>query len=279
MEELRPVWDAILDLYDQYALVCNRLGLRHWVAYGTLLGAVRHKGFIPWDDDFDVFMPREDYERFLQLAESELPKYLKIVTWWNTKEYDYAFSKVQDSRRDVYDRVTRESGTDQPQGIYIDVFPIDGVAPTMIGRLRERLLRTYAYSRETALFRKGRHRGWKGWLGEWMGILLNVVGYGLKTPKDFDRYREFLATRYKLSGSSRCGFYFTLQGGWEWTANTSVFDDTVMLPFMDRQVPAPKGWHEFLSNMYGDYMTPPPESARKSVHWGEASWKFGPTGV
>ena len=79
MENLKPVWSAILEVYDQYALVCNRFGLRHWVAYGTLLGAVRHKGFIPWDDDFDVFMPREDYERFLSIADTELPEYLKIV--------------------------------------------------------------------------------------------------------------------------------------------------------------------------------------------------------
>jgi len=279
MQKLEPVWMAIMDVYDSYASVCKAHGFRHWVAYGTLLGAVRHKGFIPWDDDFDVFMPRDDYERFLKVAETELPAFLKIVKWRNTKEYNYAFSKVQDSRRDVYNCVVRESGTEQPQGIYIDVFPIDGVAPTNVGRMWERFARTCAYSRETYLFRKGAHAGLKGWLGEGVGAVFNLFGRGLKTPKDFDRYREQLARRYEFEGSERCGFYFTLQGGWEWTARTSVFDETVMLPFMDRQVPAPKGWHEFLTNMYGDYMTPPPESERKSVHWGEAPWKFGPTGL
>lgn len=278
MQNLKPVWLAILDVYSAYASACEKLNVRHWAAYGTLLGAVRHKGFIPWDDDFDVFMPRDDYERFLARAEEYLPSYLKLVTWRNTKEYDFAFAKVQDTRRDVYDRVVKESGTEQPQGLYIDIFPLDGVAESFWGRLREKLVRTLAYARYTSLFRKGAHRGLKGWVGELLGYLLAPWFGKFSSPKDFDLLREQIAERHPFAGSKSCGFYFTLQGGWEWTGDAVWFNDTVMLPFMDIVVPAPVKWHECLTQMYGDYMTPPPEPDRKSVHWGEAPWKFGPTG-
>ena len=80
IHEIHPlIKEELLSIYQAFAAVCEKHGLKYWVAFGTMLGAVRHNGFIPWDDDFDVFMLREDYEKFLTVADKELPEYFKDV--------------------------------------------------------------------------------------------------------------------------------------------------------------------------------------------------------
>lgn len=105
VHEINPlIKEELLSIYQAFASVCKKHKLRHWVAFGTMLGAVRHNGFIPWDDDFDVFMLREDYEKFLTVANKELPEYFKVVTHRNCSAYPVAFGKIQESRRDVYEK-------------------------------------------------------------------------------------------------------------------------------------------------------------------------------
>ena len=95
---LQQVWDGVFNVYKEFAKICEEHKLRYYVSDGCALGAVRHGGFIPWDDDLDVSMPRADYEEFLLIAESKLPPHLKIVTWRNTSQYNALFAKIQDSR-------------------------------------------------------------------------------------------------------------------------------------------------------------------------------------
>lgn len=123
---MRPVWDAILEVYDAFAKVCDKNGLRYYVSDGGALGAVRHGGFIPWDDDLDVSMPREDYEKFIELSKTELPPHLKFVNWKNTPEFTLLFGKVQDSREDKIRAIEEKTGRMLSNGVYIDIFPIDG---------------------------------------------------------------------------------------------------------------------------------------------------------
>ena len=76
---LRPLWDALYEIYEEFAKICDKHGLRYYAFAGTLLGAIRHNGFIPWDDDLDVAMPRPDYEKFIQISKTELPRHLNFV--------------------------------------------------------------------------------------------------------------------------------------------------------------------------------------------------------
>ena len=106
---LRPIWDTILDVWKECYAICKRHNLRIWVAYGTAIGAMRHKGFIPWDDDFDVMMPRADYNLFMKYAVDELPAYMKWHSIENDPKYTLLFGKVQDERKDVLNKVKEES--------------------------------------------------------------------------------------------------------------------------------------------------------------------------
>ena len=107
---LKPVWDAVLNVYREVAQICDKHGLRYYLTDGTALGAVRHKGFIPWDDDFDMSMPREDYQKFIEIARNELPEHLKFVNWENTPEFTLLFGKVQDTRADFVKSIEAECG-------------------------------------------------------------------------------------------------------------------------------------------------------------------------
>ena len=125
IQNLRPIWNVLLEIYKAFDVVCQKHGLVHYVGYGTLLGAIRHGGFIPWDDDFDVIMPRPDYERFISLRD-ELPENLRWQSLETDRDYELLFGKIREVRPQKLDSVQKASGLSLAQGLFIDVFPMDG---------------------------------------------------------------------------------------------------------------------------------------------------------
>lgn len=123
---LRPVWNALLEMYSAFDSFCASHGLVHYVAYGTLLGAVRHGGFIPWDDDFDVMMPRSDYERLMGMRDL-LPENMKWVSIETNSSHNLLFAKIIETRELVVKKVQAESNLSLGQGLFIDIFPLDGL--------------------------------------------------------------------------------------------------------------------------------------------------------
>ena len=131
---LLPLQEAIYSIYDDFATICDRNGLRYYALGGTLLGAVRHNGFIPWDDDLDVAMPRPDYEKFIEIAKRELPAHLKFMNWQDVPEMEVLFGKVQETRKSVVEDLEKRLGITLSCGIYIDIFPLDGYPAAKVQR-------------------------------------------------------------------------------------------------------------------------------------------------
>lgn len=122
MEKLRIIE---VDILDEVVRICNKYDINYYLAYGTLIGAVRHKGFIPWDDDIDIWMFREDYDRFAKIAEKELSEKYYYQDWHKEKEYPYNFAKVRLNDTVVLQKPITKLNIHH--GIYIDIFPLDNI--------------------------------------------------------------------------------------------------------------------------------------------------------
>ena len=120
---LRKVQLTQLEIAKEFKRICEENNLIYMMESGTLLGAVRHKGFIPWDDDLDMSMPRDDYEKFLSIANEIIdPKY-EIVNWREESAYAHPFCKII-KKNTVY-KEEKDGAKDSKNGIYIDIFPYD----------------------------------------------------------------------------------------------------------------------------------------------------------
>lgn len=123
--QLRQLQLYELNLLKTFADICEKNNLRYYMIGGTMLGAVRHKGFIPWDDDIDIGMPREDYVRFLEIAQKSLPHQYKILNYKKDKDYLRYFSRLVDTRVKIYN----DSNTDTLiENAWMDIFPLDGTS-------------------------------------------------------------------------------------------------------------------------------------------------------
>ena len=142
-ENMKKVWAVELDLYKEFKRICEENSLIHFTDGGTTLGAIRHAGFIPWDDDFDVCMPREDYEKLKQLADKfKQPYFLQYP--YTDSEYGYSFLRLRNSNTTVI--VEPFNYCRFNQGIYIDIFPLDKVTKEKYLYRREKIYERIMYS-------------------------------------------------------------------------------------------------------------------------------------
>lgn len=280
-EIAQPVKEELLEIYQAFTDVCQKHGLRHWVAYGTMLGAVRHHGFIPWDDDFDVFMLREEYERFLAIADEALPPWFKPITYRNCKAYPATFAKIQETRRYIYNRVRETCGYVNPHGLYIDIFPLDGCPVGWFAKKLDVLRLGTLFCMDSHLFRAGGHSTLKGRVADLLGTLLTVFHPSLRTKNDFARQADRIYTHTPTNPppSLRRGDYEAHFQRSELVMPRAAFDDTLTVPFEGSHVPIPKDYDACLKAMYGSgYMTPPPLEKRVSEHsrMETVPWIYGP---
>lgn len=257
--DLRPIWNAILDVYLVVKELCERHGLRMFVAYGTEIGAMRHHGFIPWDDDFDVCMPRPDYVKFMEIAEKELPDYLEWHSIDNDPGYSLMFGKVVDNRKDVLARVRNKSGLNLEQGVFIDFFPLDGLPSTKLGvlcwNLRRSILRKTLDQRSRAL--------------SWRNCFYKVVALSLpkfKTAQERRMYIQNWISKIPYEKAINVGWLLSMFRYPKFVKKRVWYSSAKLVPFENVMVPVPVGVEEDLHTMYGDYLRLPPEDQRKPSH-------------
>lgn len=255
---------AETEILKNVAAYMEENGYRYVALGGTLLGAVRHKGFIPWDDDIDIGLPREDYDRFLEQARKTFdgknsPYELQNAAF--TDGYIYYFSRVID--RSV--RLTDRSATvEKEQFAWIDIFPLDGMPGGVKGKIHKfRLLKArmeYQYARFDELVNVNlRHRPWHERLliGAGKAFRLQKV---FRTDKTF-RKLDKLLKKYPYA-SSPYAVNFMGAGKFREMHEKSVYDARATYPFEDMTIKSVKDYDKWLTQMYGDYMTPPAEEDR-----------------
>ncbi len=274
---MRPLWDSLLSIYKEFAKICKRHNLQYFMMEGNMIGAVRHNGFIPWDDDLDVAMPRPDYEKFISICKKELPSYLKFVDWNNTPELPLAFGKIQETRENVVRDVEERVGFELSNGLYIDILVIDGCPESKLSQfiftrklsLYEAMFRSKLrkYSEET---KKGRYL----WL---LGRILSVFAPWLTI--DVLRKRMDRLIKSVPFGSTRLTWRTGAVVRMRWIFSVDIWRGTEMVEFDELLVPLPKGWREYLTVQYGDYMKMPPIEKQVPSHSysHRCPWWLGPT--
>lgn len=255
--KIRELQRQELEILLEFQRVCEKHGLRWYLTAGTLLGAVRHKGFIPWDDDVDVAMPRADYDRLAAACEADLSEQYFFQDYKSQPNFPYYFSKICKNGTRVYEPSLED--VDIHKGVYIDIFPLDvcpdgaGCATVLfkgvqlldcavLSQVGRRFVCGYSKWYMRAAYGVLRHlpRKWLFALREWLrkGMVFGASG-------------EVLCTVGGRHGYPRE------------TYRTSWFEPVRELPFEGCMFPAPSGWDELLRNMYGDYMTLPPVEERE----------------
>ena len=254
-----------LEILEATADFCEKNGLKYLLAYGTLLGAIRHKGFIPWDDDIDIMMPRQDYEKLLQLWQDD-DRY-QVLECRKNRDYPYQFAKV--CMADTY-MVEKDVTVSYDMGLYIDIFPCDEVPsdPRKTGAMVKHLarlekMRMYSMSPQEKLL-----RGDSRWNLDRKLLFWILKGVG---PHKLSLKIDRIARRFQNGGNVYGGFLSTRYPRREVQPLTN-FGETVMLEFEGKQFRAPAAYDAVLRLLYGDYMEFPPEEERVLKH-GFSLWK------
>lgn len=249
-EKTKRVWAVQLAMLDEVERICRKYKLRYFADSGTLIGAVRHKGYIPWDDDIDLAMLRKDYEVFVKVAPRELPAHLALQTAYREKNYLRGHAQLRDSRTTGCNEEDVKAGYNC--GIFIDIFPMDNMPD---GKLAARLWAEQIKFAWTVLYTWYRFDYYDNATAA--GKLLNRLGRVLHIPLNRAyRFYEGICRRYENKETRRvCDTVFIRcleKNTWE----REWFADSVCLPFENRRIPAPIGYDGRLKAEYGDYMKP-----------------------
>lgn len=255
-----------------FAEFCEKNNLKYILAYGTLLGAIRHKGYIPWDDDIDIMMPREDYERALVLF-PEHP-YLKMMDISVNPCYGKFFGCLNDTRTIKRESLTRKrcNGT---VSVNIDIFPVDNLPDD---RLEQKALLQKIRKLETAMacltYRYGKGRTPLSTIKKNLGILCyrTLELCGITTIEKLNKRHHLLLNAvgdntYTAGSLTNTGF-----NGIKEFLPKDVFEETILVDFEGYKLRAPKNYHTMLSHIYGDYMELPPIDKRVSHHENNCYW-------
>ena len=259
---MTDVQNRILSIFKEVAKVCEANGIPHYAIGGTCIGAVRHKGFIPWDDDIDIAIPIEHYDSFAKIARRQLPSNLYLLTAEDVVHYHYVWYKVCDENT-TFIEASEYRYKDAYKGVFIDIMPIAGIPEEP--------------KEQSAFIRKLSKLSWLNNVRRFPVIASNSLNIILKSlvklwtllfPYNYysNKYLALLK-KYPFSSSYKTGY--TWHPSWlpRLVFPTVWFSAGVKMDFEDTKISCPTKWNLYLEKQFGDYMKLPPDNERQ-IHNG-----------
>lgn len=257
IEKIEEIQQIVLQIGVVFAKICEENNIDYFMLGGTMLGAVRHKGFIPWDDDMDLGVPRTQYSKMLDVLERELPAPYKVLTS-KDKGYVYNYAKIVDTRTIAIEPCL-ESSYYAETGIFIDIFPLDYCKENddvikKVWDIREKMAEIYIIP----------SRGF--FLKKWLRLIKRTLW-----PISLTTYLEKADNCIK---NEKTEFWANIYGHWrekeiipiEWYGEDSFYE------FAGHKFRGIKEYDKYLTKLYGDYLQLPPENQRQ-IHIGSVFWK------
>lgn len=255
-ETLRRLQLTELEILDEIVRVCNKHHLRYYLAEGTLLGAVRHHGFIPWDDDLDIAMPREDYDKFIEICQTELDERFYVHSRETDENYWLIFGKVRKRGTLIDEYNIRKLSV--PKGIYVDIFPLDYTQKDsgLVKKIKTKIItKSYAlicYKRGLDLTKTPFIK-----MALFLTKFLSI------------RFLSAVADRTARSENNnpRARYYVNYDAGHpKYTILKDKYDPATELEFEGKLYTVPHDYDYVLRRIYGDYMQLPPVEKRVQQH-------------
>lgn len=248
---------AEFDLFKCFVDICEKLHLNYFMLEGSALGAARHGGFIPWDDDLDVGMYREDYNKFIEQAQALLPEGLFLQNYKTDSEFPLAFSKLRNSNTTYIEKLLKKYNINH--GIYIDIFVLDGY-PT--NRVQQKLME---YRKSDFIIKRNcgtkMKRTFKGIVYAW---LLRRLGYHKRLLKTMEK-RDAYVSKYPVQGSLIICNHGSPYGKKDYIL-AKYYGDGTDAVFEGMKVRVPADVDGYLTSLYGDWRTPPDLDKRDPRH-------------
>lgn len=254
--ELKELQEIEINILKEFIKICGKYNLKYFAIGGTCLGAVRHKGFIPWDDDIDIGMPRKDYDKFIEIAKEELPKNLFLQNYKTEVNYILNFIKIRDCNTTFIEESTQNLNINH--GIFIDIFPLDGVKKInglyKIDRIFIKFL-TRIIALKLIPEYKLPHK------------IANIVRIILK-PINLYKLHVLVDKILEKNDYDKCDYITNGFGEWgiRETVPKKYFSNGLKVSFEGITINIPYEYDKYLTNVYGDYMTPPPKEKQVTHH-------------
>ena len=257
MEKLRQIQ---IDLLKNFISVCETLGIQYFMVCGSVLGAVKYQGYVPWDDDIDVALLRPDYELFMEKAQALLPKYIFVQNYYSDPAYASISGKLRNSNTTFIE--TSAMYQQINHGVYIDVFPIDGYPESWIGQQILEIRKTwYKIKLLTVINTKASPKV------EIMKKFFRLSGVHKRIPKILKKYEDMIS-RYSVADAKVWCNHGNWQGKLEY-ADRDQYGNGTLGSFEGIQVRLPENTEAYLTQKYGQWREDLPEELKKSHHYFE----------
>ena len=258
-----------LDILRQIHEVCTQNGFRYSLAGGTLLGAVRHGGFIPWDDDIDIFMPRPDYEKLIEYCKTHQTPF-KLICNETESKYSYLFAKAVNPNTVIIEEGSNRTKVDL--GVYVDIFPIDGLGGDYESATKKfnksKFLRELLVAYNWKKYFRSKTRSI---IYEPIRLMMFLISRFVRHSKIINKIqRIYRPEDFENSNYSACicGAYRLKE-----INSKEVYSNFTDIEFEGEKFKAITNYDAYMKSIYGDYMKLPPKEKQKSHHTFVAYWK------